>query len=104
MPILPIFCCFDGIAGLPRGGATRVLKDIYFVKVVTSWKQGRVFVHIFTMLCQPPPIRTGTGGGELMRATARRAALAVFSQKRVPYAHIIHKIHTAFSGSNTDTY
>ena len=51
-----------------------------------------------------PPIREGRGGGELMRETARRAGLAVFSRKRVPYPNIIHEIHTTFSSSNADTY
>ena len=51
-----------------------------------------------------PPIRDGRGGGELMRGTARRAGLAVFSRNRVPYPNIIHEIHATFSSSNVDPY
>ena len=47
-------------------------------------------VGVTFALCQPTPIRPGMGGGELTRDTARRAALAVFSRKRVPYPNIIH--------------
>ena len=74
------------------------------MKGVTIHRGGGVVVRFYERYVNLPPIREGRGGGELMRETARRAGLAVFSRNRVPYPNIIHEIHTTFSSSNADTY